>query len=331
MTVRNPTELVAKSQVAIIAKTWRMRETIGPSFHGFRLDMIDYKADLLRMLAVLILTGWFWSALRGVHATTLRAPLIWAVAACVVVAAIDWMMSRGWAGASWQYFAATSTFCPSMALLGAKRPQDQGWQFIVASLWLVLALPLVQRWVFSPGSQLELHAAWQWFLVVLLLIQITNHLPTRYAPAMLLVGLSQAVALGSHLPWNVFDREWQHPLLISLVLLALAVIWIEVTRRSVRSSRGWDRVWRDFRDRFGCVWALRVRERINHAAQQAHVETRLNWEGFNAEIPFAQAESLETTTRMLLRRFVSPAWISERLPPAPSVKHEMPQAEAAES
>ena len=39
------------------------------------------------------------------------------------------------------FAAAMIVFCPAMALLGAKRPQDKPWQLIVLSLWGILALP----------------------------------------------------------------------------------------------------------------------------------------------------------------------------------------------
>ncbi|MBI3468144.1 MAG: hypothetical protein HY000_34495, partial [Planctomycetes bacterium] len=47
---------------------------------------------------------------------------------------------------------------------------------------------------------------------------------------------------------------------------------------------GWDRVWLDFRDDFGFVWAKRVQDRFNAAAGQLGWPIVLGWSGFRPRI-----------------------------------------------
>ena len=67
-----------------------------------------------------------------------------------------------------------------MAILGAKRPQNIGWQFIVGSLWIVLILPAADNVLLWRGGQLNIGAVREWFLTVLLFVGLSNYLLTRY-------------------------------------------------------------------------------------------------------------------------------------------------------
>lgn len=130
------------------------------------------------------------SSLVRTRGTTLVAPCVWALVACLALVVSESIIA-GWnpspaARAVLRYLAALTTFCPAMALLGAKRPQDRGWQFIVGSLWIVLALPALQPILLARSSLFDLHPAWSAFLGVLILISVCNYLPTRFAlPAVL--------------------------------------------------------------------------------------------------------------------------------------------------
>jgi hypothetical protein len=227
--------------------------------------------------------------------------------------------------------ATVSTLCPAIALLGAKRPQDRGWQFVVVTLWIVLALPLVQQWVFSPSRHGELPATWRWFLGLLVAISVLNYLPTRNALPAAAVGAGQIVLLGQHgpLPWTM-PASIRLPTALALFAgAALAVTW---GRRRRTADDGWNRVWLDFRDAFGAVWALRVMERINQMGTLDRLHGPLGWHGFQraSKLPPANVSSescatsgplpsdsarstFETGVRTSLRRFVSNAWIDERL------------------
>ncbi len=290
-------------------------------------------------LSGLIGVGVCAAAIRRVNGTTLVAPVGWA--------AISWMslvvgeLIAYHASASTapivRYTAAVSTFCAPMALLGAKRPQDRGWQFIVASLWLVLCVPAIQLVILTPSGTLELHLAWRILLGTLILVGVTNHLPTRFGWAALLYGIGQwqlvdvgflpSVTQGREVPW----------LPLGCLLTSAMGPWLQATLWP-RRSLGWNRVWSDFRDAFGCVWALRVAERMNQAASQTELPIRFHWQGVaklesspttqddstiaesghsptQIAAPFDPQElgELEVTMRQLLRRFVSAEWIDARM------------------
>jgi hypothetical protein len=204
-----------------------------------------------------------------------------------------------------------------MALLGAKRPQDRAWQFIVLSLWAILSLPSFE-WMLFGGRQ-EIHAARFAFLLILLGIGLANGLPTRYWPTSLLIGLGQLVLV---MPFMMSTQDWmpveRGPLLAIVAFVAgwslEAVGW----PRATRGRSPWDRLWLDFRDNFGTVRGLRVAERINATSALVGWPVRVGWSGFQvtsgnphdlAEMPAA----VEEGTRALLRRFVPPEWIDTRM------------------
>lgn len=273
-------------------------------------------AVLAALLAALVGLARRWRSLAG---TTLRAPWYWMLAALAALAACELATLSG-AHAGWtqhvRYLAAVATFCPLMAVLGAKRPQDRGWQFIVASLWIVAALPSVEQWFTRPHAALELHTAWRWFLLILIAIGLFNGLPTRYWASSLLTAAGQACLLSAHLP---LSAGWQGGTADAATLWRLGAIawcaavalwgWDLPRRRGTRPPL--DRLWLDFRDLVGAMWALRVADRINAASAQSGWSARLGWHGwtFDGEPPPA----LERSLRMLLRRFVSPQWIDRRL------------------
>ncbi len=270
----------------------------------------------------IVLTAWLIVAFRRTQGSTLRAPVVWAAIAVATVIIVEVALGaeRGPLAVAWRYIAAVSTFCPSMALLGAKRPQDRGWQFVVATLWLILALPAWQAMVFTPGSRLDLHLAWRWFLLLLVAVAVSNYLPTRFAIPALMAGAAQLFLLHNQLPvpWHGTDAA---AVQIACGLWLLAMTLVGGRRpRATGPPHPADRVWRDFRDHFGAVWALRVMERINQAARQEGRQERLQWHGFSAGWDPWQREltgkpdPLELTIRMLLRRFVSPEWIARRHP-----------------
>src|SRR5690348_15719242 len=83
------------------------------------------------------------SGFRALRGTTLRAPWWWAAGSFVAVAASEIAIVLidfdGRGGASQLRLAAsTTTLLPTLALLGAKRPQDRAWQLIVLSFWVLL-------------------------------------------------------------------------------------------------------------------------------------------------------------------------------------------------
>ncbi len=265
----------------------------------------------------------FRKALRG---TTLIAAWYWAAAALLALIAVELIAATAnAANATWaeplRFAAAAATFCPIMSALGAKRPQDKAWQFIVLSLWIVLILPAAQLIVLHPDHPLQLHVLVSWFLVVMIAAGLINMLPTRHWPSALLFASGQIVLLIGVLPLPLGSLGTVGALCgIAMCVLAAAIASVRVTNRRP-SDQPFDRVWLDFRDSFGALWGLRVAERINAAAHLYDWGIVLGWRGFRRtgdststhEIPPEVVPALRKTLNGLLRRFVSSQWIASRL------------------
>ncbi len=103
-----------------------------------------------------------------------------------------------------------------------------------------------------------------------------------------------------------------------------------------------DKLWFDFFDTFGIVWGRRIQDRVNFIATREGWPARLELDGFvwsddlkpavpdgttvsanlqelqiNGQQKYSDNREIESrieyTFRWLLRRFVDPAWIDERL------------------
>jgi hypothetical protein len=272
---------------------------------------------------------------RALSQTTLIGAWWWTLAALVAWSLVEFAAAvvSPAAGKSWlpplRLAAIALSFCPIVALIGAKRPQHAAWNFVVLSLWGIVTLPAVEAFFLHRGQRIEMGAARGWFLWVLILLTPINFVPTRYWLAALLVAAGQTLALSPHLPLlrgalgvgqspalsSVLDA-----LTLGLCASALLAAWA-FSRQERPTPNPYDRLWLDFRDTFGLFWALRVQERINAAAQQSGWDLDLKWHGFrrrNDVAPFATIDptiepTLRTTFKGLLRRFVSNSWIAERL------------------
>lgn len=272
-------------------------------------------ATTIGLLAIL-----FW-ARRSLQGLTLMAPWAWAVASAVLLGA---SALPSWGSHAvrtpWEYMAAISTFCPLMALLGAKRPQHTAWQWVVCSLWVILCLPAFEWWLFHQGHPREMHMARCFFLGVLIVVGVGNMLFTRYAPAAILFGLGQLSLIGPFVADLPNAAAASAPVLGRLLLLAAGLTTLLASRGAAVPTWPLNRVWVDFRDAYGAVWALRQMDRLNATSRQQGWNVVLTWQGFegpdgesvNHLSSESQAELLDAF-RALLTRFVSPAWLAERL------------------
>src|SRR5487761_1332802 len=132
---------------------------------------------------VCLTAGW------RMRATTLAAPRAWAAAALLLVtcgvASAAFMHDPPLAAAMahLNFLAGVSTLAPFVALLGARRPQDHAWQLIVLSLVALLAFQDLRGWFVDPALPPSPHLSWRWLMAALLLMQLLNYLPTRFAAA----------------------------------------------------------------------------------------------------------------------------------------------------
>ncbi|MFO0914486.1 MAG: hypothetical protein U0795_16120 [Pirellulales bacterium] len=291
-------------------------------------------------LCAAVLLGCGLARRRSVwEGTTLGAPRRWALAAVAIVVAVDlwiaWMQPDGTTRSAVRYAADTLLLTPFIALLGAKRPQDQGWQWIVVSLWGVLLVPLAQWLAFGQGT-FRLHLTWQVFMAILVLAQLANFSGTSQFSSAVVWSLGQwvllAPALHRLMPFESMTSQpgvaWGRPL--GMTLLAGAAWWAGTLAGNWdRRGRSWDRAWLDFRDLYGAAWGLRVLERINQPAELAGWPVRLNWSRGFTETEGAAGDpsrvdqpewthEIDRAMRTVLRRFVSPNWLNDRLPSGPA-------------
>lgn len=253
--------------------------------------------------------------------STLLAPWAWATGSAVLLGSAALVPLGADVGRTPSWYVATmSTFCPLMALLGAKRPQHAAWQWIVGSLWLILCLPAFEWWLFHGGQPRELHLARSFFLGLLAVIGMGNMLFTRYAVAAMLLGAGQLALIGPFVLGERLPASAALPALGLGCLLAATAAAGLAARRAPVATWPLNRVWIDFRDSYGAVWAVRQMDRVNAVARQQGWNLVLTWQGFEGpdgesinHLSAEQESELVGTLRSLLTRFVSPEWLASRL------------------
>jgi hypothetical protein len=264
-------------------------------------------------------------AFRDLRGTTLAAPAAWAVASALAMAVVEvsiLLRPVGALGESiWHYAAAAGTFCPLMAVLGAKRPQDRGWQWIVVSLWVILLVPALQAVAARSGARLELFGAWQLLLAGLIAMGLLNYLPTRFTLAAFLMAMGQTMILGPYLFDASAENSWRFSGTVAILGAVGAAIGI--TKQSPRIGNGdrqaselqeFNQRWAKFRDGWGAFWGLRVMQRVNQTAELSGWPLRLEWwngfvpigvasDGPDSDAIDVQMPQIQQTLDSLLRRF----------------------------
>lgn len=264
------------------------------------------------LCCVVFLTGAYpvWRAIRANQRTSLRQAVCWA--------AVAWL-AWGWlvvttalrptaATDAARYVALCLTACSGVAVLGARRPGVAAWNFVVVGLLAVMLLPLAEGLVIRGAFQLTAPRAL--FLAATLAVGVlVNYLPTRLAPAAVL--LAAACTLETFV---LVDRETAAGRLNQLTsvshwLVGLAP-WVAYARLrwwSAPASAA-DRLWLDFRDRYGFVWGQRLREQFNRSASHAGWPVVLGWQGFRGQAGTvfprpAMEEEIVAALRALMKRF----------------------------
>jgi hypothetical protein len=200
------------------------------------------------------------------------------------------------------YVALCLTGCAGMAVLGARRPAATAWNFVVLALLAVNLLPLAEGLV--TGKTLQLGGLRAICIAGTIAVGILNYLPTRLAAASLLLlagaGLEFAVLL------HVLERP-ASDLGGYLIAFVPWVAWAAARSQPLAASQ-FDRLWLDFRNRFGFVWAQRLRDQFNRSAANNRWRVVLRWQGLRL-LPGTTApeepdqEEMLSTLRALMKRF----------------------------
>lgn len=264
------------------------------------------------LVALIYLTGLYpllraWQANRN---TTLFQTIHWTAAAWAAWGLTIGAEPLGWsseAACLARYLALCLTACAGVAVLGARRPGVGPWNFVLLGLLAVMLLPLAEGLIARGAMHLE--GPRTVFLAGTLAVIVLNYVPTRLGLAALLLGLGgggQILLLRDGPEVPALLQKWEP---IGNLLLAFAP-WAGLERlaRRPQPASEFDRIWLDFRDRFGLVWGQRLREQFNNAASHAGWLVVLRWQGLRilpgAELP-AEAEQVAMidALRALMKRF----------------------------
>jgi hypothetical protein len=256
-------------------------------------------------------TAWFWAA---------AVWWLWTVAAAVSASR---PLSPGLADHLW-YAVSVLALCPPIAVLGGRRPGVRVWSwFVLLPLVLVFAWPSLADWNSQwRFDRLQLATPMLLGYLLVMLMGLGNYFGTRFTIAALLLGIAEVLlilpvssAAGSWSGEAVHCRTWGSLLLVAAVWAAIIA-----AKRPRGTAPPLRRLWTDFRDWFGVVWAKRFADRINDTAQRENWPVRLDLRGFvRSDNQSATAdeiagdERIERAFRWLLRRFVDPEWIDQRL------------------
>jgi hypothetical protein len=283
--------------------------------------------NALAMLACLVALVVVIRAQPRLRHTTLLPAGRWALAAVLawcglsVAAVLVEPAWAGWLDHAW-YWASLLMICPSIAVLGARRPGAGAWNwFVLMPLLAVLGWPAITSLAGNPQASL-LHLETPSLLAVGLvwLMGAGNYVGTRFTGPAALYALAIAVAIlpASGLLPEHLTREGMRQL--ASVLLGSAAVWAAgIARARSAVPPGPDRLVEDFRDQFGIVWARRLQDRFNAQAEQQVLPVRLSPWGivWDAALPQpidpAQFPEVSQSLRWMLKRFVDAAWLDERL------------------
>ena len=229
---------------------------------------------------------------RFVTGLTLMSSWRWTVAGAFSVVASMLVtlevvtLAPGWTSAA-QYFAATMLLTPLVAALGARRPGNAAWQwFVVLPLIVVLQWPAVTQLMSSRGSEpLELGAP----ATIGVLLVITMSAGTLLGSSMTLSGLMYVAAvLCCLLPSSGWMASTSSlPLLSPLLLVGAQIPAASILKArfaAARNARGVaesaDASWQLFQTLYGLVWTRRVLDRVNQFASGEQWSVALTRLGF---------------------------------------------------
>lgn len=270
---------------------------------------------------------------RGLRGTSLQAAwhwaaLVWLDWLCAIALTIPRSPLSAWADVFW-YLSGVLALTPPIAVLGARRPTSRVWTwFVLVPLVLVFTWPIVPVLGHHRGPaafSLEEPVVVGYVLVVMM--GAGNYLGLRFSSSallwmagLLLVVLPLCPATTGWVPAAPSARAWG-------TMCLVAAAWI-ADRQAARSATGGntsrltlDRLWGDFRDLFGIVWARRLQERFNDDAHRQGLKLRLGMHGLEdaAGLPAAREgdpaslAAAEASLRWLLQKFVDSEWIERRL------------------
>jgi hypothetical protein len=272
--------------------------------------------------ALVAVGGGLW-LVRG---TTAVPAVVWAAAGAAAFLFEALLRNARWlddpaSQSVMRLLGASLAVCPTMSLLGAKRPQHGVWQFIVATLAFVLSLPALSALLVRPGSLPDVHLLERGFFAALLIVGWMNFVATRHGLAATLVTAGLAGLMRGFLPGSdpgltaigPVDLVAAGSVACGAMLAAGQSAWAPArTRPASGAAAAIDRPFLALRETLGAAWTLRIAERFNAAAADRGWPCRLQFGGLAVTGdpgPAGWEADAVRCCRALLRRFVSPRWL----------------------
>jgi hypothetical protein len=245
----------------------------------------------IAVIAMLATGVWpWWTGWRANRGWSIEHAIGWGLAAWA-----SWGVAAFRQGEAADFIALALTGAAGVAAFGARRPHVGAWNFVVLGLVSVMLLPLIENWVLGARS---LDGLRQFFLVATLALVVSNYLPTRFWFPSLVLGSACAVVAAHRLrpEWDcAFAAEYAR----LCILLTPWIAWCFASRANAESLNA---RWLEFRDRYGLVWAQRVREQFNRSAHHAGWATILTWHALLIDDRDPE-EEVERAIAGLLQRF----------------------------
>lgn len=221
------------------------------------------------------------------------------------------------------YAVTILMLCPFVAVLGARLPIARVWTwFVIVPLLCVFSIPLVTTWTGSyPFPRLQIETPTTLGYLLVLVMGSGNYFGTRFTLAGMLLAaalLLLILPISTLSPVQSFTPESGR---VWATILFGASAWsaFREGRRSISAANPFDRLWLDFRDYFGIVWAKRVQDRINQTAETERWPVRLELHGLtpvagqSGDAVNTNSQKIEHAFRWLFRRFADTEWIDVRL------------------
>ncbi len=229
-----------------------------------------------------------------------------------------------------QYFAAVMMLTPFVGILGARRPGMKAWPwFVVVPLVVVLQWPSLSQILSEKATTaISIPTPTMLGFLLVLLMGVGNYFGTINTGAGIFSGIAILLFVLPVSEWTSFSNSWCVPVACALLAFAGTLLPGRYSDSKVQTavegeSAEANRLWTDFRDIYGIVWAKRVMDRFNQFALREQWDVILTLDGFVDRSGDAIEKSTVTISQRpleilcwILRRFVDRPFLRRYLPEA---------------
>jgi len=270
----------------------------------------------MTLLSLLLMGFVLWTTIamrQAIRGLTAASALTWAhVAVSVMILAITLQFADlvpvGYTS-SLHFLAATLMLAPLIDILGARNPGHRAWPwFVVLPMIAVLQWPMMSHLMSEQvTTQFELPGPALIGFALVLIMGAGNYFGTANTAACLIGATGVILFVLPVTSWLTWPGEGI--ILASSVCFALSALLAEGRIKSSIPSTGHHRLWLDFRDTYGLVWARRAMDRINQFSHREKWDVIMTLGGFEPRPGITlDGEVLQRpieVLRWVLRRFAT--------------------------